>query len=112
MAMNYDCNVRRGNAMLQVRKSGILISHRIELPHMVLLGARDERREAVLSNEISSTSRLPSLTPRAALSKCIRSKRQAGSCGLCGTHIPPQRDAMLSRRASVVKKPQPRLAAR
>ena len=33
--MNYDCNVRRQNAKLQVRKSGILVSHRIELPHRV-----------------------------------------------------------------------------
>jgi hypothetical protein len=81
--MNYDCNVRSRNTMLQVRKSVILVSHRIELPHIVLLyGARDERRKAVVSNEISSTSRLPSFAPRAALClwKCIRSKRQAGSC--------------------------------
>jgi len=75
--MNYDCNVRSRNTMLQVRKSGILVSHRIELSHVLLYGARDERREAVVSNEISSTSRLPSFTPRAAHS----SKRQPGSCG-------------------------------
>src|SRR5215204_3847833 len=103
MAMDYGCNVRSRNTKLQVRQSGIVVSHRIELSHIFPdLRSSDERRQAVV-------------TPHAdrhdlglRFSQCIRSKRRLLR-SMWHTD-PSSADAMLSRPASAVKSNQPRLA--
>jgi hypothetical protein len=89
--MNYGRNVRSRNTKLQVRQSGIVVSHRIELSrtYSLIYEARDERRQAVLTTKLASALTLTVMTSGCASRSA--SDQSVGSCGLCGTQILPQR---------------------
>src|SRR3954462_3037063 len=102
MAMNHGCNIRSRNAELQMGKSGILVRHRIKLPHIFAALGRGERRQAVVSTKFSSIT----LTVIPIGLRFRRASDQSGRLFASMWHqMHPRSDPMLSRRASTVKKP-------
>src|SRR4051794_36560561 len=93
MAMNHGCNIRSRNAELPMGKSGILVRHRIKLPHIFAALGRGELRQAVVSTKFSSIT-LTVIPIGLLFSTCIRSKRQTVCVNVAPNASPVGPDAL------------------